>query len=169
MQANSAFLGGLPMLFYGDEVAYPNDYTYQQDPATSYDNRWMHRPLIDWKKNARAKVAGTVENRVFAGTKKLLSIRKNLPVVADFGNIAWLPAHNIHLAGFLRYGEGQRLYCLFNYSPETAYLTWYAFKEHGAIPVKLYDHWQEETYEPGRDEEYLVFPPYGFYLLEAVG
>ena len=22
-----------------------------QDPGKSYDNRWMHRPIIDWKKN----------------------------------------------------------------------------------------------------------------------
>ncbi len=169
MQANSIFLGGLPMLFYGDEVAYLNDYAYQQDPATSYDNRWMHRPVIDWKKNARAKVADTVENRVFVGIKKLLSIRKKLPVVADFGNIAWLPSHNIHLAGFLRYSEEKRLYCLFNYSSETAFLTWYAFKEHGATPAKLYDHWGGKTYGVGYDEEYLVFAPYGFYLLEVVG
>ncbi|MFM6915282.1 MAG: alpha-amylase family glycosyl hydrolase, partial [Aquirufa sp.] len=52
MQAQSMFVGGVPMLFYGDEAAYTNDYTYLKDPGKSYDNRWMHRPIIDWKKNA---------------------------------------------------------------------------------------------------------------------
>jgi amylosucrase len=168
MQATSAFLGGLPMLFYGDEAAYLNDYSYQQDPARSYDNRWMHRPVIDWKKNARTQVSGTLENRVFTETKRLLVIRKSLPVVADFGNISWLPNHNIHVAGFLRYKEDKQLYCLFNYSAETAFLTWHAFKQHGETPTMLYDHWEEKRYEVGRDEEYLILAPYGFCLLEVV-
>jgi len=54
MQAQSMFLGGLPMLFYGDEVGYENDHSYLNDPGKSSDNRWMHRPVIDWKKNKRA-------------------------------------------------------------------------------------------------------------------
>ncbi len=168
MQANSFFLGGLPMLLYGDEAAYLNDYSYQDDPGKSYDNRWMHRPLIDWKKNALVKKSGTIENRVFSGTKKLLSIRQKLGVVADFGNITWLPAHTIHIAGFLRDSKERELYCLFNYSKDSAYLTWYAFKEHGEAPVKLYDHWQEKYFDVGSDEEYLVFRPYEFYLMEVV-
>ncbi len=44
MQAQSFFIGGLPMLFYGDELGYTNDYSYLDDPGKSYDNRWMHRP-----------------------------------------------------------------------------------------------------------------------------
>ncbi len=168
MQANSFFLGGLPMLFYGDEAAYCNDYSYQDDPGKSYDNRWVHRPLIDWKKNAMAKKEGTIESRVFSGTKRLLSIRKKLAVVSDFGNVTWLTIHNIYIAGFLRYSEKTKLYCLFNYSQDSAYLTWYAFKEHGEVPTKVYDHWEEKYHEVGRDEEYLVFAPYRFYLIEVV-
>ncbi|HKK12726.1 MAG TPA: alpha-amylase family glycosyl hydrolase, partial [Flavobacteriaceae bacterium] len=53
MQAQSMLIGGIPVLFYGDEVGYENDYSYQKDPGKSYDNRWMHRPIIDWNKNAR--------------------------------------------------------------------------------------------------------------------
>ena len=45
MQAHSFFLGGVPMLFYGDEVGYTNDYSYLDDEGKSYDNRWMHRPM----------------------------------------------------------------------------------------------------------------------------
>ncbi|MGL6268323.1 MAG: hypothetical protein ACRC2O_10350, partial [Chitinophagaceae bacterium] len=69
MQAHSFFLGGVPMLFYGDEVAYTNDYSYLDDPGKSYDNRWMHRPVIDWKKNELRKTEGTIEHRVFSSTQ----------------------------------------------------------------------------------------------------
>jgi amylosucrase len=168
MQANSFFLGGLPMLFYGDEAAYLNDYSFLDIPEKSYDNRWLHRPMIDWEKNKLTQVPGTVENRVYSATRKLLSIRKKLPIVADFKNIQWLPRFNIHVAGFVRNSSEKNLYCLFNYSNESAYLTWHAFRQNGFIPSRLYDHWREEYYGVGPDEEYLLLDPYAFYLLETV-
>ena len=102
MQSLSFFIGGLPMIFYGDELGYTNDYSYLHDKGKSYDNRWMHRPVIDWEKNKNIDIEGTVEQRIFSGTQKLLSIRKKLPVVADYSNLTWLTPHNIHVAGFIR-------------------------------------------------------------------
>jgi amylosucrase len=169
MQAHSFFLGGLPMIFYGDELGYTNDYTYLQDAGKSYDNRWMHRPNIDWDKNKKIEEAGTCEQQLFLGTKKLLSIRNKLPVVSDYKNLTWLTPHNSHIACYLRNTPTQRLYCMFNFSSEKAYLTWYAFKENGVPPKKVYDQWQQKTYTVGADHEYLVFEPYGFYLFEVTG
>ncbi|MEY4105701.1 MAG: hypothetical protein RL181_43 [Bacteroidota bacterium] len=166
MQAHSFFLGGLPMLFYGDEAGYTNDYSYLQDPGKSYDNRWMHRPVIDWEKNSRIALSGSVEERVFSGTKKLLDIRKKIPVVADLKNLTWLSPHNVHVAGYLRAYGDQRLYALFNFSAYETGLTWYAFKEHGLVPARLFDHWGEKSTEVGLDHEHLMFAPYGFYLFE---
>lgn len=167
MQAHSFFLGGLPMLFYGDEAGYTNDYSYLNDEGKSYDNRWMHRPLIDWKKNALAEKEGTVEERIFAGTKKLLAIRKSLDVVADTANLVWMTPHNIHIAGFVRTGE-KPLYCLFNFRNEPSFLTWYAFKEKGLQTERLFDHWSGKTFDVGEDHQYLILQPYGFHLLQAV-
>lgn len=167
MQAQSFFIGGMPMLLYGDEVGYTNDYSYLDDPAKSYDNRWMHRPVIDWKKNQLAEQKGSVEQKIFSATQKLISIRKKLPVLADLKNLSWLPPHNIHVACFLRTRDEERLYCLFNFSNKAAYLTWYAFKEHGPVPVQLFDHWTEKKYSVGADHAYFVLEPYSFYLLEV--
>jgi len=168
MQAYSFFLGGLPMLFYGDEVGYTNDYSYLQDPGKSYDNRWMHRPQIDWEKNSRIGLIGTVEQRVFAGTQKLILLRKGLAVVSDLKNLTWMTPHNLHIAGYLRAYREKRLYCVFNFSGYATRLTWYAFKEHGMLPVRLYDHWSSQAFQVGLDHEYLEFPPYGFFLLEPI-
>ena len=71
MQAQSMFMGGIPMLFYGDELAYTNDYSYLQDPGKSYDNRWMHRPIMKWEKNEQRKKTGSFENRIFRENGKL--------------------------------------------------------------------------------------------------
>lgn len=166
MQAQSLFLGGIPMLFYGDEVGYTNDYTYLNDPGKSYDNRWMHRPMIDWKKNAKIDIEDSIEERIFSATKRLIQIRKKLSVLSDQKNCTWLSPHNIHIAGFLRAFENKRVYCLFNFSRKAAYLTWYAFKEHGKIPTELYDYYTQKKYKVGPDHEYLVLEPYQFCILE---
>lgn len=165
LQAHSIFIGGLPMLFYGDEVGYTNDYSYRNDPSKAYDNRWLHRPLIDWEKNARSETADTIENLLYTGTQKLLAIRRVLPVVADRNNHEWLSPHNIHVAGFVRHGP-QPLYCLFNFNERPAHLTWYALKEKGCQAARLLDHWSGETIAVGADHEYLVLAPYQFYFLE---
>lgn len=168
MQAQSFFIGGVPMLFYGDEIGTVNDYAYLDDPGKSYDNRWMHRPVTDWNKMKNVDIDGTVEQRIFSGTQQLISLRKKIAVVADRSNLAWLSPHNIHVAAFCRASDQQKLFCLFNFSNAPAYLTWYAFKEQGAIPVRLYDHWQQQYHIVGSDHEYLVLEPYGFYLMEPV-
>lgn len=166
MQAHSIFLGGLPMLFYGDEVGYTNDYSYQTDPGKSYDNRWMHRPVIDWEKVNRKKVEGTVEQQIFVGIKRLLQIRKAHELFSDLSNISWMSPHNIHVAGFVRRMGNERMYCLFNFSDKAAYLTWYAFREQGEGAGKLYDHWTQSEVALGPDHEYLILEPYGFRILE---
>ncbi len=169
MQAQSFFMGGIPMLFYGDESGYTNDYSYLNDPAKNYDNRWMHRPVIDWKKNEKIEEKNTVEEKIFSATQRLISLRNKLPMVSDFKNLSWLPPYNIHVAGFLRKYNNEKLYCLFNFSNKASYITWYAFKEHGKIPKEIYDHWSEKKYSVGSDHEYLVMEPYSFCLLEAGG
>ncbi len=166
MQAHSFFLGGLPMLFYGDEAGYTNDYSYLKSNGKSYDNRWMHRPIIDWNKNERIDKKGTIENEVFSATQKLIAIRKKLAVVADRSNLIWMTPHNIHVAGYIRSFKDERLYGVFNFSDKPTLLTWYAFKEHGLKPAKLFDHWKDKMYNVGDDREYLIIPPYEFLLLE---
>jgi amylosucrase len=168
MQAHSLFMGGIPMLFYGDELGYTNDYSFLEDSAKSYDNRWMHRPVIDWKKNEQIKVAGTTEEKIFSGTQQLIALRKKLAVVADNKNITWLSPFNIHVAGYLRTLEEEKLYCVFNFSKETAFLTWNAFKQHGPAPVKLYDYLRDEYFTVGSGSGHFVLPAYSFYILQAL-
>ncbi len=45
--------GGIPLLYMGDELALRNDSGYLDDPELAPDNRWMHRPPMDWAAAAR--------------------------------------------------------------------------------------------------------------------
>ena len=166
MQAHSFFLGGLPMIFYGDETGYTNDYSYLADPGKAYDNRWMHRPVIDWMKNAKREKQGTIEQRIFSATRKLLGIRHSLDMVGDVKNLEWLPVHNMHVAGYLRTLDSRRLFCLFNFSGSSQWLSGQVFRSFGETPDRLYDHWSGSQVEVGRNEQALMLGPYDLMLLE---
>ena len=165
MQAHSFFISGLPMLFYGDELGYLNDYSYLNDPAKSYDNRWMHRPLIDWDKNNKRHVKGTPEERIFSGTKKLLSLRRSLTEVADLKNLTWLNTMNKHIAGYLRTREEKKLWCFFNFSNKQVQIDWHIFEEYGAAPGQLLDFWSGHKFESGSSNKVSIVEPYQFLLL----
>jgi amylosucrase len=167
MQAHSFFLGGLPMIFYGDELGSINDYSYLQDESKSYDNRWMHRPIIHWE-TLDFRNPSTTEGRVFQAMKQLIALRKSLPVLADHSNIEWMTPHNIHVAGYIRSLGPKRLYCVFNFSDKDAWLTWYAFREKGLASRQVKDHVTHRIFDVGTDREHLIIPPFGFMLLEAV-
>jgi amylosucrase len=49
---------GLPLLYMGDELALLNDWRYREDPALADDNRWLHRPAMDWAAAARRAEPG---------------------------------------------------------------------------------------------------------------
>ena len=42
--------GGIPLIYYGDEIGTLNDYSYMGHLSKANDSRWAHRPNIDWQK-----------------------------------------------------------------------------------------------------------------------
>jgi amylosucrase len=123
---------------------------------------------MNWEHNEKRKMSGTFENRIFSETRKLIATRQALNVLSDTKNVTWMTPHNIHVAGFIRHGENKKLYCLFNYKNTASFVTWYAFKEYGERPSILHDHWTEQSFKVGNDNEYFVLPPFSFAILESV-
>ena len=164
MQAQSMFLGGLPMLFYGDEVGYENDHSYLNDPGKSTDNRWMHRPVIDWKKNKLSGKKGTIEHEVYTKTKCLIEIRKSIAPFQDLKNLTWLPPQNKSVVGFVRHLNGEAIYCFFNYSPNREEVSYYVLSTYSSRPKQVFDHWSKKKFLVGPDSKMLVFEPYQFYV-----
>jgi amylosucrase len=96
--------GGIPLLYMGDELALRNDLGYLTDPELAPDNRWMHRPPMDWAAAARRTDPATLEGRVFGWLQRLGETRRGLPALAaggechvlDVGNqavLAWRRRH----------------------------------------------------------------------------
>jgi amylosucrase len=70
--------GGIPVVWSGDELAQLNDPQWSTDPAHAQDNRWAHRPRLDWARAAQRR-DGTVAGRVFSGLAHLARVRASLP------------------------------------------------------------------------------------------
>jgi amylosucrase len=95
--------GGIPLIFMGDEIALRNDPTWYQDPAHENDNRWMHRPLMDWAAAARRHEEGTVEARVFTALRRLGAARRSHPALRSDADTAVLAVENVHVLAYRRY------------------------------------------------------------------
>ena len=154
------------MLFYGDEAGYTNDYSYLNDPGKSYDNRWMHRPIIDWERNKAVAKKGTTENQVYTALQQLIKLRRSLPIVADLKNIQWLDNHNNSIAGFVRYIGEEKITCLFNFSSAPQEITWFIMDSNGQRPAQVKDLWSGESLNVGMDHDHLGLAPYQFRILK---
>ena len=168
MQAHSFFLGGVPMLYYGDEVGYTNDYSYLRDAAKNYDNRWMHRPVIDWKRQKNVKVKGTVECRIFEGTRRLLELRRKIPAVADLRNTLWIDCHNPRVAGYCRKGTTGSLCCFFNFSDTGTTIAWSVMAQVlEEVPDQCFEHLGGRELSAASLHGMLHLEPYQFLLLDT--
>lgn len=110
-------IGGIPLIYLGDEVGYLNDYSYRDDPDKVSDSRWVHRPRLDWDKMARRKDEGTMEGRVYQQLRRLIVLRKTHPVFGGH-QMQVVDTRNDHVLGYVRTNGGERVLVLANFSEE---------------------------------------------------
>jgi amylosucrase len=79
LHALMAGYGGIPLLYMGDELGLRSDDTYLHDPLLRDDNRWAHRPAMDWVVADRRNLAGSLEARIFHGVLGILRSRARTP------------------------------------------------------------------------------------------
>ncbi|MBM2623154.1 hypothetical protein JIG36_47425 [Actinoplanes sp. LDG1-06] len=94
--------GGIPLIYMGDELGMRNDLSYLDDEARRDDNRWMHRPRMDWDAAARRHDPATLEGRVYAGLRELIAARKDLLALRGGGETATVGVDNGHVFAWRR-------------------------------------------------------------------
>lgn len=110
-------IGGIPLIYLGDEIGQLNDYRYRDDPARADDSRWAHRPRTDWAKAARRADPQTVEGRIYWGLRRLIELRQKHAALAG-GAMSVLDTGNERVFGYARSAHGQRLIILANFSDQ---------------------------------------------------
>ncbi len=95
-------IGGMPLIYLGDEFGQLNDYRYRTVDWMAGDARWVHRPEADPAAEDRAKGApADPQSRIHAGFCRLIAIRKRLSALSGQA-LSILPLENDHVFGFLR-------------------------------------------------------------------
>jgi amylosucrase len=159
--------GGIPLLYYGDEIGTLNDYSYLEDSHKSNDSRWLHRPRIDWDKAEQRHNHGTIEQRIFDALKKMIAARKGIAAFADFNNRELLTVDNPHLFAFLRtnpYLASDSVLVVGNFDSSPQYLNLSKLGNRGEFQ---YGHIKDlhSGESPSLFKDQLVIPPFHFYWL----
>ena len=119
-------LGGIPMIYSGDEIATLNYYDYLNEEDKKHDNRWLHRPMMNWE------IAQNLENypfqkTVFDSLKKMIEVRKNTLAFEDRNDLEWIDSGNSHLLVYKKTDKtGKIIWIIANFSPyETVFAGWF--------------------------------------------
>jgi amylosucrase len=110
--------GGLPLIYMGDELGLRNDRAWASDPAHREDNRWMHRPPMDWASAERRHDPGLLEGRLWAGLRRLVLARRGMRAVHAQGATQPLWTGNQHVFALEREHAGDRLLMLANFTAD---------------------------------------------------
>jgi len=151
-------IGGVPLLYLGDEIGTLNDYSYRDDPARAPDSRWAHRPRMDWARAERRHDPASVEGRIFQGLRHLVGLRKEALAFAG-SEMEVVDVGGDHVFAFRRRHQGEEVLVLANFSErevETAPLP-------GAGAAR--DLVGGEDFLPGRG---LRIPAYGCLWLREI-
>jgi amylosucrase len=161
--------GGIPLLYYGDAIGTLNDDAYLNDESKSNDNRWVHRPKMDWDKAALRNQTGTIEHRIFSALKKMISIRKEITAFADRNNRELLNVENAHLFVFSRFDHTltqSRVLVVANFDTEPQSLGLLAMRRLGFFQQDLVKElYTGETFSLLNDE--IVVPALSFYWFQT--
>ncbi len=159
--------GGIPLIYYGDEIGTINDDSYVNDPIKAGDSRWVHRHVIDWKKAELRHTSGTVEYTIFTALKRMIAVHKETSIFADFNNRYLVEVENPHLFVFERYDinrVSERVLVVANFDGKPQNLDLDSLVSWGAPHygqlVDLYTGQRPDIFK-----NTLVVPSFGFYWL----
>ncbi len=108
-------IGGIPIIFMGEELAMLNDYSYIDHPDTADDSRWVHRTRMKWALLKNLKNKDLVKHRHFHTLQGIIRKRKDMPALRG-NHMRLLPIYNPHTLAYLRWHDANSLVVLANFS-----------------------------------------------------
>ncbi|MEW5872379.1 MAG: alpha-amylase family glycosyl hydrolase [Chloroflexota bacterium] len=154
-------VGGIPLIYLGDEIGMLNDYSYRQDPAKAHDSRWVHRPAADWQKIALRHDAHSLEGRIYQGLQRLVNLRQRAPVFSG-NHLQVIHTGNVHVLGYVRVYGNERALVFANFSEAEQVVAANQLRLYG-LSYTFTDLFTGEAF-PLQD---LRLEPYGFMCLKA--
>jgi amylosucrase/maltose alpha-D-glucosyltransferase/alpha-amylase len=110
-------IGGIPLIYLGDEIGMLNDYGYEQDTDKIGDTRWLHRAAFDWELAERRRDAESVQGRIYQGLLRLIQIRQQ-NLAFDRAETEFVDTGNDHVFGFFRNNGDHSVLVLASFSAQ---------------------------------------------------
>ncbi len=156
--------GGIPVVWSGDELGMANDPGWAAEQGHETDNRWAHRPRLDWRRAEQRHDRRTVAGRVFSGLAHLASVRSSLPHLHASVRSEVLPVEDGGVLAIVRRAPIGAMVCLYNITPETRPYPAWRIRELG-LP-EPWDAISERVVEPDADGSYWLTPYAAWWLVE---
>jgi len=154
-------IGGIPLIYLGEEWGVLNDYSFAGDETKAGDSRWVHRLKTRWAEMASWKTPQTLERRIYDEIARLIRLRKQLRALYN-GGMEVIGTQNPHLFGYIRQKNGQRLLVINNFSEHPQTMAENRLRLYG-LGYRFIDH---ITGKERSAREPLQVDPYQFLWLE---
>ena len=158
------FMKGIPLVYAGDEIGLLNNFEYLKDDEKREDNRWLHRPKMDWEKADLRLKSGTIEYKLFNIIANFSRSRKQLPSLHGLSEEKIILVKNDAIFCVEKSLKGQNVILLANFSKE------YQWVNKLDLPIitqsdNYKDHITNQNLSfPG---DVIILPPYGIYWLSV--
>ena len=108
-------IGGIPLIYLGDEIGLLNDYQFSKDPAKGDDSRWVHRPFMDWELASQRMNPDSIPGQIFMGLQQLINLRKNTLALAG-NDLQVMNTGSDHVLGYVRSNQNQKALIFANFT-----------------------------------------------------
>lgn len=108
-------MGGIPLIYLGDELGILNDYDYGQSPEKDGDSRWAHRLAFDWERADLRRNSEEIWGQIYLGLLRLINIRQQNRAFTGSETVLMDPG-NDHVFGYFRHHDDQSVLVLGNFT-----------------------------------------------------
>lgn len=112
-------VGGIPLIYLGDELAMPNDYSFRDDEDRHDDSRWAQRPQFDESSFLAAQSPGSPAHRLFDGFCNLSRTRQEAKALTG-NHCRFVDVSEAAVLAYLREHDKQKVFVLNNFSERSA-------------------------------------------------
>ena len=123
--------GGIPVVWSGDELAQPNDPDWALEPGHEDDNRWAHRPKLDWERADERHVHGSTAYEVFGQVAHIARTRASLPQLHGSAESRIVTDVDDRLLVFTRNHASGPMVQVYNVSGDYAHIPWWVLHRSG--------------------------------------
>lgn len=108
-------IGGIPLLYLGDEIGTLNNYTYVESPEKDGDSRWVHRSAFNNERALKRRDSSSIPGQIYLGLLKLIQIRQHNRAFIG-GETEIIDTDNDCIFGYFRSHQEQNVLVLANFS-----------------------------------------------------